>query len=171
MDGVRGYWSGDALLSRQGNMFPCPPWFTATLPCNMSLDGELWMGRSNTHVTVTALLNSNSTNNHLWGQLRYCIFDIPSSLGTYEQRMREMEALKDGMAPHIEIVENARCKGIDDLLSLLDSVVTAKGEGIMLREPQAPYLLGPTASLLKVKVNKQVDKLIFRNMKIPKLSC
>src|SRR5689334_15950908 len=96
MDGVRGYWNGDYLLSRQGYVFPCPTWFTATLPCNMALDGELWMGRTNTHVTVTALLNSN--NGDPWTQLRYCIFDVPSSSGTYEERMKEVEVLKTGLA-------------------------------------------------------------------------
>src|SRR5690606_1286923 len=44
LDGVRAYWDGQQLISRQGNRFNAPPWFTANFP-DTPLDGELWGGR------------------------------------------------------------------------------------------------------------------------------
>ena len=44
LDGVRAYWDGRQLISRQGNRFAAPAWFTAGFP-DTPLDGELWMGR------------------------------------------------------------------------------------------------------------------------------
>ena len=44
LDGVRAYWNGSRLLSRNGNVFPAPDWFVADFP-KVPLDGELWGGR------------------------------------------------------------------------------------------------------------------------------
>ena len=44
LDGVRAYWNGRHLVSRQGNIFSAPEWFIAPLP-KIALDGELWIGR------------------------------------------------------------------------------------------------------------------------------
>ncbi|MEE9395821.1 MAG: hypothetical protein V3V31_02290, partial [Methylococcales bacterium] len=46
LDGVRAYWNGRQLLSRQGNPYIAPNWFTTGFP-SYPLDGELWAGRSN----------------------------------------------------------------------------------------------------------------------------
>ena len=44
LDGVRCYYNGSTLYSRNGNMFYAPDWFKAKLP-KMALDGELWTDR------------------------------------------------------------------------------------------------------------------------------
>src|ERR1700744_3644593 len=44
LDGVRGYWDGEKLLTRGGQRINAPPWFTANWP-KTALDGELWAGR------------------------------------------------------------------------------------------------------------------------------
>lgn len=87
LDGVRGYWTGSALVSRAGNSFTPPAWywfawvhtprhlasepslltrgavlhaycraicrFTAALPKDTPLDGELWVGRGQFHATLS----------------------------------------------------------------------------------------------------------------------
>ena len=52
LDGVRAYWTGSGFLSRQGNVFYAPDWFTSGLP-QMPLDGELWLGRKKFQRTVS----------------------------------------------------------------------------------------------------------------------
>jgi len=42
LDGVRAYWDGKQFLSRQGNLYHAPAWFTEHLPA-VPLDGELWI--------------------------------------------------------------------------------------------------------------------------------
>jgi len=44
LDGVRCYWDGKAMYTRNGHLFYPPDFFKAALP-KMALDGELWSGR------------------------------------------------------------------------------------------------------------------------------
>lgn len=44
LDGVRAYWDGQRMLSRDGQAIALPAWFAAWLPPR-ALDGELWMAR------------------------------------------------------------------------------------------------------------------------------
>ena len=43
-DGLRGYWDGRKLWTRQGNLIHAPDYFLAELPRDIALDGELWLG-------------------------------------------------------------------------------------------------------------------------------
>ena len=88
LDGIRGYWDTARLISRNGNVFRCPDWFTTTLPTNMTLDGEIWMGRDATFVDVKTIVRSKNGD---WKKLRYFLYDIPSSGGVCQERMKEME--------------------------------------------------------------------------------
>uniref|UniRef100_H3HE25 DNA ligase OB-like domain-containing protein n=1 Tax=Phytophthora ramorum TaxID=164328 RepID=H3HE25_PHYRM len=47
LDGVRAFWdsSKKIFLSRLGNEYPAPSWFTARFPGDVDLDGELFGGR------------------------------------------------------------------------------------------------------------------------------
>lgn len=57
LDGVRAWWTGKALLSRLGNAFQAPDWFTKDLP-DVPLDGELWCGRGQFKEAVSITKNS-----------------------------------------------------------------------------------------------------------------
>ena len=45
LDGIRGYWDGKALLSRQGLPLPAPAYFTTQFP-PFAIDGELFSERN-----------------------------------------------------------------------------------------------------------------------------
>jgi DNA ligase-1 len=45
LDGVRCYWNGSNMYSRNGNLFYPPDWFKKLLPKDIALDGELWTKR------------------------------------------------------------------------------------------------------------------------------
>src|SRR4051794_24265989 len=103
MDGVRGYWNGLKLISKNGQVVHCPSVFTEDLPKNVELDGELWMGQGSIHSEILAVMNSKNGD---WNQMGYYVFDIPSSRAAYEDRMREMAALKPVLPSHVHIVDN-----------------------------------------------------------------
>ena len=42
LDGVRCFWDGKQMFSRNGNLFVPPAWFAEILPKDIALDGELW---------------------------------------------------------------------------------------------------------------------------------
>ena len=46
LDGVRCFWDGKAMYTRNGHIFYSPDWFRQALP-KMALDGELWGDRDN----------------------------------------------------------------------------------------------------------------------------
>ena len=45
LDGIRCYWNGVQMYTRNGKLFYPPKWFKDTLPKNLALDGELWTKR------------------------------------------------------------------------------------------------------------------------------
>jgi DNA ligase-1 len=150
LDGLRGYWSGQKLMSRQGNPIPCPPGFTEGLPTDVTLDGELWIGQGTTAQDVLKEIRSKNSD---WSKIKYYLFDIPSRLGTYEDRMKEMESFKSRLPSHVELVESIRCRGLSHLQEFLQDIVSKKGEGVVLRQPNTLNEKGYTKSFLKVKVS------------------
>src|SRR5690348_6312562 len=131
MDGVRGFWNGNNMLSRNGKDLDCPSWFVhrfiTDLPTGMMLDGELWMGPGTSHETVMSVLSSINSD---WSQLGYYIYDIPSESGrTYEERMEVMNCIKPCLPTHAHIVNNIRCNGKEHLLEYLQSILATRGEG------------------------------------------
>src|SRR5690242_11932689 len=52
-DGVRGYWDGHKLWTRQGNLIHAPDYFLAELPPDTALDGELWVGHGKFEETIS----------------------------------------------------------------------------------------------------------------------
>lgn len=46
LDGVRCYWNGSGMYTRNGHIFYPPDWFKKELPADLCLDGELWTGRA-----------------------------------------------------------------------------------------------------------------------------
>lgn len=150
MDGVRAYWDTQKLISRHGNIISSPEWFISGLSKDISLDGELWMGTGTTHGDLMKVLKSKNGD---WSQVGYYVFDVPSSHNeTYERRMEQMETNSLNLPAHVHIVENIQCRGIEHLQEYLSSIITAQGEGIILRKPQTSYEIGYTSSVLKVKV-------------------
>jgi DNA ligase-1 len=41
-DGIRCFWNGKMLFSRNGRVIKAPKWFLEGLPSDVKLDGELW---------------------------------------------------------------------------------------------------------------------------------
>ena len=62
MDGIRAYWNGEKLISKQDKEISCPNWFIEGFPKEMKLDGELWMGRGNLE-NIMSVLNSSANAN------------------------------------------------------------------------------------------------------------
>jgi len=135
------------MWSRHRNIIPCPDWYIEGFPSHLTLDGELWMGHNFSSVDLLKVIVSKRAN---WSPVGYYIFDLPSSPGTFEDRMKLMDTLK--LPVHAFIVKNIQCTGTEHSYEYLDSIMVSKGEGVMARQPRSEYIPGMTASLLKVKV-------------------
>ena len=148
MDGVRAYWDGESLTSKQANDIACPEWFLEALPLGLKLEGELWMGRNSFDALMTVL---NSKSSPLWKQVKYVLFDMVDSSMTYESRSEALQVLS--LPPFVSVVAAQKCQGNSDLLIRLRSVVEQQGEGFVLTKPHSLYVGYRTKERLKVKVS------------------
>ena len=147
LDGVRAYWDGTGLVSRQGNAFYPPDWFRAALPA-LPLDGELWIGRKLFQRTVSVVRSQGA--GEAWREVRFLVFDAPRAPGGFEERQAALHASVTA-SPHVEVLAHARCDGVDHLHAELARVEGLGGEGLMLREAGSRYEAGRSTTLLKVK--------------------
>ncbi len=149
LDGVRAWWDGRQFLSRQGNVYHAPAWFTAGLP-GVPLDGELWLARKAFQRTVS-IVRRHDQSDH-WRQITFVAFDAPIAAGSFEDRQKALiDIFEQSFLPHARVLEQKRCGGIRHLQRELARIESLGGEGLMLREPGSQYEVGRSSTLLKVK--------------------
>jgi DNA ligase-1 len=158
LDGVRAYWDGGQFLSRQGNLYHAPDWFTKGLP-KVPLDGELWIDRKRFQRTVSIVRRQDRSD--LWKELRFLVFDAPAAAGPFEDRLAFVGKTlgKSGpkyAQPHDHVV----CKDLDSLRAELARVEALGGEGLMLRQPGSKYVAGRSSTLLKVKSFRDAEAIV-----------
>lgn len=162
LDGVRAYWDGRQFLSRQGNRFHAPDWFTAGLPAS-PLDGELWQARKAFQRTVSIVRRQDQST--LWEQIQYVVFDAPTVKEAFEQRQ---EYLRDQLAElqprYGRLLEQERCRDVAHLKRQLAQVVSLGGEGLMLRQPGSHYESGRSPTLLKVKMFHDAEARVVEHL-------
>lgn len=160
LDGVRAYWDGKQLLSRQGNLFHAPDWFLEGLPSDVKLDGELWLARKEFQKTVSIARRQDKSDH--WKQLKYLVFDAPERSGSFEDRMEFLKALVEEVAhDYLDFLSQDLCKDLDHLAEELARVEALGGEGLMLRKPKSKYEVGKSSTLLKVKTFLDDEALVL----------
>jgi DNA ligase-1 len=162
LDGVRAYWNGQAFLSRQGNLFHAPDWFSADLP-NVPLDGELWIDRKKFQRTVSIVRRQDK--NDLWKEITFVVFDAPGVDGEFETRLRFFaEYFRKHKLPHARAHDHQICRGMDSLRKELARIEALGGEGLMMRKPKSTYEVGRSATLLKVKSFHDAEARVLEHL-------
>ena len=157
LDGVRCYWDGTAMYTRNGNPFYPPDWFMEGLPKDLNLDGELWTGRADFQKIVSIVRRQDQ--NEEWKNIKYMIFDAPQAKGTFKQRIERIKNVlgklhkddKAGLSKHVMLLEHYPCESKEHLMEELDKVTAKGGEGVMLKDPNSLYEGRRSDKLLKVK--------------------
>ncbi len=161
-DGIRGFWDGKKLWTRNGNPISAPDYFLAELPADIPLDGELWIGRGKFEETTSTVLTQ--TPDDRWKQVRFMVFDAPKAQGTFEERARFVkEALPEKNA-HAKPVPQELCKSAAHLIAERDRIVALGGEGLMLRKPESTYEPGRSPTLLKVKPHDDAEATVIAHL-------
>ena len=149
LDGVRAYWDGQQFISRLGNRYHAPSWFTAGLP-DVPLDGELWIGRKQFQRTVSIVRRQDQSDH--WKEVSFRIFDAPATSSEFEKRLEiANQLLTTRPGQYAQLHEHTRCTGREHLQAELSVVESLGGEGLMLRQPGSVYQSGRSSTLLKVK--------------------
>jgi len=143
MDGWRAVWNGSELLTRTGNEYAAPEWFTRDLPATL-LDCELWLGRGKNCDDVHRAVLANE-----WHRLKLVAFDIPQVGLSIEGAIRLLQSLK--LPSHASAIEYNRAESTDHAVRLMREIVNAKGEGLVVRKPRTVYQPFRNSNLLKMK--------------------
>jgi DNA ligase 1 len=162
LDGVRAYWDGTQFISRLGNRFFAPRWFTEKLPPT-PLDGELWGGRKLFQRTVGIVKRQDESE--LWRELKFMVFDAPQHGGVFEERVAFVEqTVADLAIDWLEALPHERCTSTAHLLEQLQRVEALGGEGLMVRQPGSRYEAGRSSTLYKVKTFHDAEARVVEHV-------
>jgi DNA ligase 1 len=153
-DGVRGYWDGQRLLTRGGNVIAAPAWFTAGWPAT-PMEGELSAGRGQFELAVSTVRQSVPVDT-AWRALRFMAFDLPAAMptqgGVFEARLAALQTTVAQLnQPWVQAVAQIRGTTEAALQRQLRSTVAAGGEGLMLHRASARYVAQRSDDLRKLK--------------------
>ena len=163
LDGVRAYWDGRRLLSRRGNVFQAPAWFTEGFPPH-PLDGELWLGRGAFEATVSAVRKQRPVAAE-WRQLSYQVFELPGAAGDFSQRLARLERIVAAVnSPYLKLIPQQRFENQAALQRKLDEVVAGGGEGLMLHRADSLYQTGRGDALLKLKTYEDAEATVIAHL-------
>ena len=163
LDGVRAYWDGRRLLSRRGNVFNAPAWFTAGFPPH-PLDGELWLRRGAFEATLGTVRKQRPVAAE-WRQLSYQIFELPGAAGNFTQRLARLKRIiTDVNSPYLQLIPQQRFENRADLQKKLDEVVAGGGEGLMLHRADSLYQTGRGDALLKLKTYQDAEAVVIAHL-------
>uniref|UniRef100_UPI0038B5B7DE DNA ligase n=1 Tax=Spirabiliibacterium falconis TaxID=572023 RepID=UPI0038B5B7DE len=161
LDGVRGIWTGEILVSRQGKAFSPPADFLKNFP-PFSLDGELFSTRGEfSQIAATV----RSYQDEGWQKLKLHVFDVPNAKGNLWQRLQVLrDYLQAHPAPHITIIEQIPIRDKAHMRQFLTDIEQHGGEGVVVRNPNMPYQHGRSSQILKVKTRFDDECTVIRHI-------
>ena len=160
LDGVRGYWNGHQLFTKQGHLINAPIWFTQYWP-NQAIDGELWIAR-NTFAQVSSIVRKQHPNDKNWHKIHLMMFDLPSASGNFSQRIKQMQTLiKHTKSSTLKMIAQHKATTVSHLFTQLDNIVKHHGEGLMLHYQNAFYKAGRVSHLMKLKKYQDAEATVI----------
>jgi len=160
LDGVRAYWDGQHLRTRQGLVIQAPEWFTEPLP-NISLDGELWIDRGR-FSELSGIVRQHQPDDHAWQQVHYVLFDLPAEPAVFSTRKEKLNTLTQQLnTPWINKVKHFQLSNPQALNIKLQEVSRLGGEGLMLNHKNALYQIGRSDYLMKYKLYEDAEAVVL----------
>ena len=145
LDGIRAYWNGKNLLTRSGNIIHAPKWFTKDYP-PFEIDGELWSKRGDFE-NISSIVRDKIPSDK-WREIKHYIFEVPNAKGGLFERLAKVKPYENEI---IKIVPQIEVKNKEHLRAFLKEIESKHAEGVVVRDPKAPYIDKRTNKVLKVK--------------------
>lgn len=152
LDGVRAYWNGKQLISRQGHPFTPPAGFTRNFP-PYPLDGELYSQRGQFE-QISAAVRTTSSN---WAGIKLHVFDVPHAHGNLYQRLSVIQRHLKSHPANIVVIKQIPVQNSAQAEAFMRKIVANGGEGAIVRNPEAPYTSGRSNSYLKLKPQQDAE--------------
>ena len=162
LDGVRAYWDGKQLISRQGNPFNPPDYFLQHFP-PFAIDGELFSERGKFE-EISSIVRSAEPKG--WYKLKLYVFDVPDAEGNLFDRLAKLKAyLLEHPTTYIEIIEQIPVRDKAHLYEFLNQIESLKGEGVVVRDPHVPYERKRSHRILKLKTTQDEECTVIAHHK------
>ncbi len=159
LDGVRARWNGDRLVSKNGNVFRAPKWFTEGFP-KQPLDGELWSGRGEYQQLVSIV--SRDAPHDGWRKVKFMVFDLPGNPHPFSERVVAMRRIAEQRySPFLEVIDQFRVASHVELMRTMDKIAAESGEGLMLHHKDALYHAGRSDWLRKLKPYHDAEAVVI----------
>ena len=163
LDGIRGYWDGARLITRQGKVINSPVWFTKNWP-KTAMDGELWIARNYFQQTLSCI-KKESKHKPCWRKIRFMIFDLPHNRQTFTERIVKMKTLTtETNSPYLTMIKQFKVTNPTELAIKLNTISENKGEGLMLHLGSAYYHVGRTANIMKLKKHQDSEAEVIAHL-------
>jgi DNA ligase 1 len=149
LDGIRAYWDGKNLYTKNGNPIFTPKEFTNNFP-SFELDGELWTKRDDFENIQNIVLDKSPSSK--WNEISYNIFEAPNSKGNFYKRVEKIKIwFENNPNNNVNIIKQYLCKDEEDLDTFLEKIISLKGEGVIIKNPNLEYINKRSQNSLKVK--------------------
>ncbi len=158
LDGVRAYWDGKRLISRQGYPFNPPAGFIHNFP-PYPLDGELYSKRGDFENISAAVRKHNGD----WQGIKLHVFDVPNAAGRLDERLSVIQQRIVRFPANIVVIPQKPVNYFSEAEAYLNKIVAEGGEGIILRNPNAPYASGRSSDYLKLKPQQDAECIVTRH--------
>ena len=163
LDGVRAYWNGKNLISRQGNIFNAPLWFSKGFP-ETPLDGELWIAREQ-FAEVSGIVRKLKASDKEWQKITFMIFDLPESSKNFSIRIQLMKNIvKNSASPYLKMIEQQKVQNNAELQELFENVLSKGAEGLMLHRGNAFYQAKRSKDLMKLKKYQDAEAVVLQHL-------
>jgi DNA ligase 1 len=162
-DGIRGYWDGEKLLTRNGERIAAPAWFTAGWP-KVPLDGELWAGHGQ-FARAMSTARQQSPDAAAWRGMRFMVFDLPAQGGRFSERIPALNGVVSRIdQPWVQAVTQSKVASHAALQALLATTVKHGGEGLMLHRGASLYKGQRSDDLLKAKPHEDDEARVVAHV-------
>ena len=162
LDGVRGYWDGKQLLSKNGHVFYPPTAFIRDLP-PFPVEGELWGGHDSFEKTASVVMKQQPHDG--WLQLKFALFDVPQAPGGFTARLAKAD---DWFAKHPSayafVIPQSTVLDHAHLMQELRKIEKSGGEGLIVRTPDGLYAGGRSPEILKVKYYQDAEATVVAHL-------
>lgn len=159
LDGIRAYWDGSNLLTRQGKIINAPKYFTQNLP-SFALDGELYTRRGDFENIQSIVMDKTPSGK--WSQIRYMIFEVPYASGNFEERLQKIQRyIEQNSLLHVRVIEQRALKSTKDLELFLEENIKNGAEGVMVKDGSREYFEGRSDFMLKVKKAQDMEAQVI----------
>lgn len=138
LDGWRMLWTGSEFVSRSGKAFDVPAAWLVGMP-DFPIDGELFAGRGKFN-QIQGMIRDG------WKGLSFHAFDVPSEL-PFAERVDVLQSLS--LPAHCELVKHETVADERAMKVAAWKNVLTGGEGVVVRNPAAPYKSGRDKNVLR----------------------